>query len=178
MQSGEQVGGFLCHRPVMLDKDGSGQGLDYASSCCIPTTWKEYKLIEVTPYNHDTSIFAFGLDEGQSLRLPVAQPSTKPRHRSTLSTLVPNCTPSQVCGCILMANVPTGDEPEEVRPYTPISDNSVLGKFELLIKRYPAWGDPSFANNYKPPGKMSNYIHNLEIGCPSPACLETCVQCQ
>ena len=55
--------------------------LEYASSCCIPTTWKEYKLIGVTPYNHDTSIFAFGLDEGQSLNLPV-------------------------CGCILMANLP------------------------------------------------------------------------
>ena len=40
----------------------------------------------------------------------------------------------------------------------------MLGKFELLIKRYPAWGDPSFAHNYKPPGKMSNYIHDLQVG--------------
>jgi ferredoxin-NADP reductase len=48
--------------------------------------------------------------------------------------------------------------------YTPISDNAMLGKFQLLIKRYPAWGDPSFVHNYKPPGVMSNYIHNLKVG--------------
>ena len=54
-------------------------------------------------------------------------------------------------------------EPKQVRPYTPVSDNSMLGKFELLIKRYPAWGDPSFAHNYKPPGKMSTYVHDLEV---------------
>ena len=40
----------------------------------------------------------------------------------------------------------------------------MLGKFELLVKRYPAWGSPSFPHNYKPPGKVSNYIHSLEIG--------------
>ena len=111
--------------------------MEYASSCCIPTTWKEYILIGVTPYNHDCSIFEFGLEPGQSLNLPV-------------------------CGCILMATA--GVQPEEVRPYTPISDNSMLGKFQLLIKRYPAWGDPSFACNYKPPGTMSNYIHGLSVG--------------
>ena len=41
---------------------------------------------------------------------------------------------------------------------------SVLGKFELIVKRYPAWGSPSFPHNYKPPGKVSNYIHSLEVG--------------
>eukprot|EP00961_Rhodomonas_salina_P197127 2660556-Rhodomonas_salina.1 len=60
--------------------------------------------------------------------------------------------------------MPAEGEQDEVRPYTPISDNSMVGKFQLIIKRYPAWGDPSFPHNYKPPGKMSNYIHNLEIG--------------
>ena len=110
---------------------------EYASSCCIPTTWKDYTLARITPYNHDTSIFEFKLEPGQSLNLPV-------------------------CGCILMA---TADiDSEEVRPYTPISSNKVLGKFDLLIKRYPAWGEPSFAHNYKPPGKMSNYIHGLSVG--------------
>ena len=115
------------------------QELEYASSCCIPTTWKEYILTGVTPYNHDCSIFEFGLEPGQSLNLPV-------------------------CGCILMATASSGVQKEEVRPYTPISDNSMLGKFQLLVKRYPAWGDPSFACNYKPPGTMSNYIHGLSVG--------------
>lgn len=113
--------------------------LEFASGCCIPTTWKEYPLVSVTPYNHDTSIFEFGLEEGQSLNLPV-------------------------CACILMANLPIAGEADEVRPYTPISDNSMLGKFQLIIKWYPAWGNPSFPANYKPPGKMSNYIHGLEVG--------------
>lgn len=99
--------------------------LEYASSCVIPTTWAEFPLVGIKPYNHDTSIFEFGLADGQSLGLPV-------------------------CGCILMATTPTGDEAMEVRPYTPISDNSVVGKFELIVKRYPAWGSPSF------PVKMTN----------------------
>jgi hypothetical protein len=69
----------------------ASEALEYASSCVIPTTWKEYPLTNVVPYNHDTSIFEFGLEEGQSLSLPV-------------------------CGCILMANVPTDDEAEQIRP--------------------------------------------------------------
>lgn len=104
--------------------------LEFASSCCIPTTWREYPLVGVRPYNHDSSIFEFGLEAGQSLQLPV-------------------------CGCVLMANMPLDGEPEEVRPYTPISDNSMRGKFQLIIKRYPAWGNPTFPANYKPPGKVS-----------------------
>lgn len=112
----------------------------YASSCCVPTKWREYPLIGVTPFNHNTSIFEFGLESEQSLNLPV-------------------------CGCILMANILSKEnEAEEIRPYTPISDNSMLGKFQLLIKRYPAWGSPNFPQNYKPPGKMSNYIHDLAVG--------------
>jgi len=47
--------------------------------------------VRIVAYNHDTSVFEFGLETGQSLSLPV-------------------------CGCILMANVPVGDEAEEVRP--------------------------------------------------------------
>lgn len=39
--------------------------LEYASSCCIPTTFKAYQLVGVRPYSHDTSIFEFGLEEGQ-----------------------------------------------------------------------------------------------------------------
>ncbi len=119
------------------------EAYEYASSCCIPTTWKEYPLVSVRPYNHDTSIFEFGLEEGQSLGLPV-------------------------CGCILMATTPPSegegsDAEMEVRPYTPISDNSVLGKFELLIKRYPAWGNPSFPHNYKPPGARAMRMNNLVL---------------
>jgi cytochrome-b5 reductase len=114
--------------------------LEYASACVVPTTWEEYPLLSVQAYNHDTSIFEFGLEPEQSLGLPV-------------------------CGCILMLAPGQGpDGQDEVRPYTPISDNSMLGRFQLLVKRYPAWGEPHYPMNYKPPGAVSNYIHSLEPG--------------
>ena len=72
----------------MSSKDGREDGLQYASSCCIPTTWKEYNLIEVTPYNHDTSIFAFGLNEGQSLNLPVQPLPQTPTQETPFSSSV------------------------------------------------------------------------------------------
>jgi len=126
----------------------SKTSLEHASSCVIPTTWQEYPLLSVTPYNHNTSVFEFGL-----------------RRRGDSTTDDPVSLNLPVCSCILMGNVPRGDdETMQVRPYTPISDNSMLGKFQLLIKRYPAWGSPTFPQNYKPPGVMSNYIHNLKVG--------------
>ena len=42
--------------PVSREKDPN---LQYASSCVLPTTWTKCKLLRVTPYNHDTSIFDF-----------------------------------------------------------------------------------------------------------------------
>ena len=134
--------------------------LEYASSCVIPTTWQRYPLVAVTPYNHDTSIFEFGLPPGQVRCLPhPTHASPQPeRRRAPQSLSLP------VCGCILMATNPAPDGSEEVRPYTPISDNGTCGKFQLLVKRYPAWGSPSFPHNYKPPGAVSNFIH----GAPRP----------
>ena len=112
--------------------------LEYASSCFIPTTWLPLPLIEKREYNHDSTIYGFGLPEGQSLSLPV-------------------------CGCILMKAPGKGrkegggkddwDGSDAVRPYTPMSDNSVLGQFQLLVKRYDG-------------GAASQYLHSLDIGAP------------
>ena len=56
-----------------------------------------------------------------------------------------------VCGCLLMR----GKDPEGeavVRPYTPTSDDQMVGKFQLLIKSY---GEQ---------GKLSKYVHSLQVG--------------
>jgi len=43
------------------------------------------------------------------------------------------------------------DGSDAIRPYTPISDNAMLGKFEILVKRYDG-------------GAVSQYLHGLEPG--------------
>jgi len=88
----------------------SAAALEYASSCYLPTSWLELPLVAKREYNHDSTVYSFGLPEGQSLNLPV-------------------------CACLLL-RVP-GTPEDVVRPYTPISDNATLGSFDLLVKRYP-----------------------------------------
>ena len=93
-------------------------------------------LVARREYNHDSTVYTFGLPEGQSLSLPV-------------------------CACILLKAPGRGrkegggkddfDGSDAVRPYTPMSDNSVLGKFELLVKRYDG-------------GAVSSYLYGLDIG--------------
>eukprot|EP00965_Chrysotila_dentata_P097095 3209399-Pleurochrysis_carterae.AAC.3 len=82
--------------------------LEYASSCWLPTTWVNLPLVSRHEASHDATLYKFGLPEGQSLNLPV-------------------------CGCLLLRG-----PSDVVRPYTPVSDNSMLGGFELLVKRYPS----------------------------------------
>ena len=104
----------------------------------LHSTWVELPLIEKTEVNHDTTVYAFGLPEGKSLELPV-------------------------CACILMLAPGRGrkegggkddwDGSDAVRPYTPISDNSMLGKFELLVKRYDG-------------GAVSQWLAGLPVGSP------------
>ena len=87
-------------------------------------------------YNHDSTIYTFGLPDDVSLALPV-------------------------CACLLMRASGRGrveggakdawDGSDAVRPYTPISDNAMVGKFELLVKRYPD-------------GAASEWLHGLELG--------------
>ena len=85
--------------------------LEYASSCCLPTSWVELPLLTVRQHNHDSTIFRFGLPEGRnSLDLPV-------------------------CACLLLrAPGATPEDEDVVRPYTPIAAEA--GSFDLLVKRY------------------------------------------
>ena len=109
--------------------------LEYASTCIIPTTFIDLPLIAKREYNHDSTIYTFGLPEGKSLSLPV-------------------------CACILLkapgrGRGPNGkddfDGSDAIRPYTPVSDNSMLGQFELCIKRYDG-------------GAVSQWLYGLELG--------------
>jgi cytochrome-b5 reductase len=101
------------------------QKTEGSSGCFIGADFAPLELVAVVDYNHDSKIFEFGLSEGQSLNLPV-------------------------CACILMKGK-TADGEDAVRPYTPISDNSMLGKFQLLIKKYEQ-------------GVVSKHVHGLQVG--------------
>lgn len=105
----------LLHRPSIgalghAARQCSAAALEHASSCYLPTSWMELPLVAKREHNHDSTVYSFGLPEGQSLNLPV-------------------------CACLLL-RVP-GTPDDVVRPYTPISDNETTGSFDLLVKRYP-----------------------------------------
>ena len=78
-------------------------------------------------HNHDSTLYDFALPKGASLNLPV-------------------------CACLLLRAPGQGaDSSDAVRPYTPVSDNDVTGKFQLLVKRYSG-------------GAVSEYLHGLPLG--------------
>ena len=130
MPKRERGDGDTAEAPQMAD-----EVLEYASTCIIPTTFIDLPLIAKREYNHDSTIYTFGLPEGKSLSLPV-------------------------CACILLkapgrGRGPNGkddfDGSDAIRPYTPMSDNSMLGQFELCIKRYDG-------------GAVSQWLYGLELG--------------
>lgn len=86
--------------------------------------WTPLKLASRRECNHDTRVFRFELAEGQSLDLPVAS-------------------------CVLVRATVGGEE--VVRPYTPVSDATMVGAFELMIKVYAE-------------GRMSRHIDSLAVG--------------
>ena len=45
--------------------------LEYASSCVIPTSWLALPLLAKREYNHNSTIYTFGLPDNKSLSLPV-----------------------------------------------------------------------------------------------------------
>jgi hypothetical protein len=131
----------------------------FVGNCAIPTEWIELPLLRISPYNHDTSIFSFGLP-----------PSPHSDSR---------CLNLSTCGCLLLL-APDCEHGggDAIRPYTPISNNlTAVGYFDLLIKRYDQWGQKcepetifSYFNYnvtqhaYKPKGAVSNYLFERKIG--------------
>ena len=142
---------FGSYKPVKFSLPESSVSFDNVLCSAIPDKWTPLKLLEVSPYNSDTSIFRFELPSGQEqLQLPTF---------SYLLVLAPGCERN-------------GED--AVRPYASISDESARGYFEIIVKRYDQWGiEESPTNNilytrtnhsYRPAGVVSNYIHDLKRG--------------
>ncbi|CAO3638344.1 unnamed protein product [Cunninghamella echinulata] len=81
-----------------------------------PSQFKSFKLAEVQPINHDTSLFRFKLDE--------------PTHVSGL----------HVASCVITRKPFTkkdGSTGYIIRPYTPTSTEETQGYVDFIIKQYP-----------------------------------------
>merc|ERR1712086_594717 len=95
-------------------------------ACVFTEEWSSSALLQVAIISHDTKVFTFGLPEQRPLGL-------------------------STCACILAMGGADEDGNPVVRPYTPVSTNAMLGKFELMVKLYPG-------------GKISQHLEQLEIG--------------
>jgi len=138
-----------------------------AQTCAVPSDWTELKLLEVRPYNHDTSLFRFQLPEGKAkLNLPVG---------GFLLVLAPGCEHDGTDAIRPYTSIQDDDvQPWHALPSTDCISNNVAGTFELLCKRYDQWGVKESIqthflftktnHSYRPPGAVSNYIHKLKIG--------------
>lgn len=95
--------------------------------CVFGEEFASAKLLERVSITHDTILLTFGLcDEAKPLGL-------------------------STCACILAAFKEDGAENPIVRPYTPVSTNAMIGKFQLVVKTYDG-------------GKMSQHMSKLPIG--------------
>jgi cytochrome-b5 reductase len=94
--------------------------------CLDPENFKEFKLVEKRQISHNVAKFRFALPTPASvLGLPIGQ------HIS--------CRGQDATG------------EEVIKPYTPTTLDSDLGRFELVIKMYPQ-------------GRMSHHFHEMKVG--------------
>jgi len=152
------------YKDAATDKINSDYELDKVSDCSIGPRWTLLKLRSVERYNHDTSIFEFELpDPAVCLCLPITA------HLLVKAPAIEdeqgkNCGKDQECR-------------DHVRPYTAIEEKH-NGRFKIMVKLYEEWGVPESKlkeqhgvflfsktdHSYKPPGKVSTFIHSLRIG--------------
>lgn len=91
--------------------------------------FRPFKLKEVKPYNHDSSIYVFELPDKKKSGLFVAS-------------------------CLVVRG--EGEEPKDdkgkpvIRPYTPISTPDTQGELDLLIKHYPEGKMTQYLKTLKP----------------------------
>lgn len=101
---------------------------EYASDppCFFPTSFYEVPVKAVKQETHNSKIISFSLPDGASLSLPVSS-------------------------AIVMDAPYVGKGGKNVsKPYNPISSNTVIGSFDLLIKVYPTGLVGNFADSLKP----------------------------
>jgi len=94
--------------------------------CYFPTEFLPVPVRSVRSDTHNSKVITFALPEGVSLNLPVSS-------------------------AIVMSAPGSGADGKDVaRPYNPISPNSLLGAFDLLIKVYEEGHASLFADSLKP----------------------------
>lgn len=96
-------------------------------NCVFTEEWSPAALVDRSDVTHDVMMLTFALRDSEK---PLGLPT---------------------CACILCKFNEEGNPEPIVRPYTPVSTNAMIGKFQLVIKVYPG-------------GKMSNYLKSLPIG--------------
>lgn len=96
-------------------------------NCVFGPDWKNAKLVERSQVTHNVILLTFALSD-----------ASKPLGLST-------------CACILAKFDDEESSEPIIRPYTPVSTNAMIGKFQLVVKIYPG-------------GKMSNYLKDLALG--------------
>ncbi|PLW24614.1 hypothetical protein PCANC_13850 [Puccinia coronata f. sp. avenae] len=104
------------------------------SSALSPKEWRNFKLKQVVPYNHNTSTFIFELPEGTDSGLHVA------------SCLI---TQSMAKEGPMACNDEKGKP--VIRPYTPVTPPKHKDSLHLMVKNYAE-------------GKMTNHIFSLKPG--------------
>ncbi|CAK0832639.1 unnamed protein product [Prorocentrum cordatum] len=93
--------------------------------CVFTEEWSPAKLGARETISHDTILLTFELPD-----------PSKPLGLSTCACMLAKCTV---------------DSEAVIRPYTPVSTNALVGKFQLLVKVYKD-------------GKMSQYMNSMPIG--------------
>ncbi|PVV02679.1 hypothetical protein BB560_002861 [Smittium megazygosporum] len=111
--AGVLIGGYFYSRGKETAPVKTSSVPATVSSAMNPNDFIPFKLVEIVPLSHNTSVFRFKLGEDQTSGMSVA---------SCLLTMLP---PQK-----------EGDKPV-VRPYTPITDETTKGHMDLLIKAYP-----------------------------------------
>jgi len=86
-----------------------------AGVCYFGEDFSPAPLVSKVPINSKTAVYTFGLDGDKALGL-------------------------STCACILAKGGQDKDGKPVVRPYTPISTNEMIGKFQLMVKTYPGQG--------------------------------------
>ncbi|KAH8075392.1 cytochrome-b5 reductase [Aureococcus anophagefferens] len=152
----------------------------HVSSCALSTTWTKLPLLRKSYHTPNSAIFEFGLPPGaatlnlptsscvcarvrrpKSLRETVEWPLRADEDDPVLLELQAAVTAEERAAA---AKREEADEGFEERSYTPVSPEDLPGRFQLLVRRYDAWGDERYPKTYKPPGLVSSALHRLQVG--------------
>ena len=98
-----------------------------AGYCQFNEDWIEVPLTKVEQISEDTKVFTFATpDTSKPLNLPT-------------------------CACLLAQGGKDAEGNPFIRPYTPISTNSLVGEFQLMVKIYPD-------------GNLSQHMNAMKVG--------------